>query len=52
MKVELITYTMNPVEIIYRAARTCYSAKGPTKMWEDMLDDVCSYNEETLNKIR
>ena len=51
MKVKLITYTPNPVEIIYRSARTCYSAKTPTQMWEDLLGDNAGYGEEFYKKM-
>lgn len=51
MKVKLIAYTQNPVEIIYRSARTCYSAKTPTQMWEDLLGDNAGYGEEFYKKM-
>ena len=34
MKVKLISMTQNPIEIMWTAARTCYSSKGPIEMWE------------------
>ena len=33
MKVELIGGTPNPIEMMFRAARTCYSADGPIELW-------------------
>ncbi len=32
MKVTLISYTPNPLEVIYTAARTCYSSKSPEEI--------------------
>ena len=33
MKVELIGGTPNPIEMMFRAARTCYSVDGPIELW-------------------
>ena len=35
MKVKLIQATQNPIEVMWTAARTCYSAKSPIDMWEN-----------------
>ena len=35
MKVKLIQVTQNPIEVMWTAARTCYSEKSPIEMWED-----------------
>ena len=35
MKVKLIQITQNPIEVMWTAARTCYSAKSPVEMWEN-----------------
>ena len=35
MKVKLIQITQNPIDVMWTAARTCYSAKSPIEMWED-----------------
>ena len=36
MKVKLLQMTQNPIDIMWTAARTCYSAKSPIEMWEDV----------------
>ena len=36
MKVKLIQMTQNPIEVMWTAARTCYSAKSPIEMWEEL----------------
>ena len=36
MKVKLIQMTQNPIDVMWTAARTCYSAKSPIEMWEDL----------------
>ena len=35
MKVKLVQMTQNPIEVMWTAARTCYSAKSPIELWED-----------------
>ena len=35
MKVKLIQITQNPIDVMWVAARTCYSAKSPVEMWDD-----------------
>ena len=58
MKVKLIQITQNPIDVMWTAARTCYSAKSPVEMWEDwqkLLDPdneevVCDFNEYTNKK--
>ena len=35
MEVKLLTMTPNPIDIMWVAARTCYSAKSPIEMWSD-----------------
>lgn len=54
MRVKLIQATQNPIDVMWVAARTCYSAKSPIEMWEDTikqqfvqkLKDDCSGYEE------
>lgn len=54
MRVKLIQATQNPIDVMWTAARTCYSAKSPIEMWEDTikqqfvqkLKDDCSGYEE------
>ena len=36
MKVKLIQATQNPIDVMWTAARTCYSAKSPIEMWDDL----------------
>ena len=36
MKVKLIQVTQNPIDVMWTAARTCYSAKSPIEMWDDL----------------
>lgn len=40
MKVRLISTIDNPIEVMWLAARTCYSAKSPVEMWEDIGYDL------------
>ena len=35
MKVKLIVMTPNPIEVMWMAARTCYSEKSPVELWDD-----------------
>lgn len=35
MKVKLIQSTQNPIDVMWVAARTCYSEKSPIEMWGD-----------------
>ena len=34
MKVKLINHTPKPIQTVYIAARTCYSAEGPQTLWD------------------
>ncbi len=34
MKVKLLTYTQNPIDVMWTAARTCYSEKSPIEIWD------------------
>lgn len=36
MRVKLIQVTQNPIDVMWTAARTCYSAKSPVEMWEEI----------------
>lgn len=36
MRVKLVQMTKNPIDIMWIAARTCYSEKSPIEMWEDL----------------
>lgn len=35
MKVELISFTPNPLKVLWVAARNCYSSKKPTELWNE-----------------
>ena len=35
MRVKLIQATQNPIDVMWTAARTCYSEKSPIELWED-----------------
>ena len=40
MRVKLIQVTQNPIDVMWTAARTCYSAKSPVEMWEELGFDI------------
>ena len=53
MKVKLIQMTKDPVEIMWVAARTCYSEKSPIEMWEDRYgaaSDGCEHTQEWIEQ--
>ena len=53
MKVKLIQITQNPIDVMWTAARTCYSAKSPNEMWEDKygeVSDECEYTQEWIEQ--
>jgi thymidylate synthase (FAD) len=37
MKVDLIAYTPNPIQVVYTACRTCYSAQTPKQIYDNAL---------------
>mgnify|MGYP007037139214 CR=1 FL=1 len=39
MKVKLIGATQNPIDLMWTAARTCYSEKSPIEIWEEETQD-------------
>ena len=49
MKVKLLTYTKNPIDVMWTAARTCYSEKSPIEIWEDL--DLYNNVVEDLSKM-
>lgn len=51
MKVKLIQMTQNPIDVMWTAARTCYSAKSPIEMWEDKYSEVSDECEHTCEWI-
>ena len=57
MNVKLIQVTQNPIDVMWTAARTCYSEKSPIEIWEDKYgkvsdgcDHSCEYVEECTEK--
>ena len=50
MNVKLVSYTPNPIEVMWIAARTCYSAKSPIEMWDDINKDNMKFNVLELQK--
>ena len=48
MKVKLIQVTQNPIDVMWTAARTCYSAKSPI----EMLDDWATLTKENYNELQ
>lgn len=53
MKVKLIQMTKNPIDVMWTAARTCYSEKSPIEMWEDRYgatSDDCEHTQEWIEQ--
>jgi thymidylate synthase (FAD) len=53
MKVKLIQVTQNPIDVMWTAARTCYSEKSPIEMWDDRdgeISDGYEHTEEYKNQ--
>ena len=53
MKVKLIQITKNPIDVMWTAARTCYSEKSPIEMWEDRYgatSDDCEHTQEWIEQ--
>lgn len=53
MNVKLIRMTENPIDVMWVAARTCYSEKSPIEMWEDRYgatSDGCEYTQEWMEQ--
>ena len=51
MRVKLIQVTQNPIDVMWTAARTCYSEKSPVEMWDETRDvPKDEYKEEIENK--
>ena len=51
MRVKLIQVTQNPIDVMWTAARTCYSTKGPIEMFEDRYGDLSDEYEHTQEYI-
>lgn len=50
MKVKLIQITQNPIDVMWTAARTCYSAKSPIEMWDEINKDNMKFNVLEMEK--
>lgn len=57
MKVKLIQATQNPIDVMWVAARTCYSENSPIEIWDDRFGDISDgfkhteiYKEQATNK--
>ena len=53
MEVKLIAITPNPIDVMWTAARTCYSAEGPIEMWDNRygeVEDGYDHSEEYCNQ--
>lgn len=51
MKVKLIQMTENPIDVMWTAARTCYSEKSPIEIWKDKYGEVSDDYEHTCEWI-
>lgn len=51
MKVKLIQITQNPIDVMWTAARTCYSAKSPIEMWDDRWDGMTECYTKTAEQF-
>jgi flavin-dependent thymidylate synthase len=50
MRVKLIQVTKKPIDVMWTAARTCYSAKSPIEMWEEINKDNIKFNVLEVEK--
>ena len=51
MKVKLIQVTQNPIDVMWTAARTCYSAKSPIEIWDDRWDGMTECYTKTAEQF-
>lgn len=51
MKVKLIQITQNPIDVMWTAARTCYSAKSPIEMWDNRWDGMTECYTKTAEEF-
>lgn len=49
MKVKLMSYTQNPIEIIYKAYRTCYSKHPPTQIKTPTESEMCKFIKKYIH---
>ena len=50
MKVKLIQMTQNPIDVMWTAARTCYSEKSPIEMWDNKYGSDCDHTQEYIEQ--
>lgn len=53
MRVKLIQVTQNPIDVMWTAARTCYSEKSPVEMWDEIYypsEEWQKLNDEKYNQ--
>ena len=50
MKVKLISATQNPIDLMWTAARTCYSEKSPIDIWDEINKDDTKFNVLEMEK--
>ena len=50
MKVKLIQMTQNPIDVMWVAARTCYSEKSPIEIWDEINKDNMKFNVLEMEK--
>lgn len=46
MRVKLLQMTKDPINIMWTAARTCYSSKSPIELWDDIYDQAYYKNND------
>lgn len=51
MKVKLLVCTPNMLEVMYSAARTCYSEKSPIELWDDSCTTPTDKKISLLEKV-
>ena len=51
MKVKLIQVTQNPIDVMWTAARTCYSEKSPIEMWDNRWDGMTECYTKTAEEF-
>lgn len=52
MRVKLIATTPDPIDVMWTAARTCYSAKSPVQMWDGLCNPEKLEDNKRLNLVK
>ena len=50
MKVKLISVTQNPIDLMWTAARTCYSENSPIEIWDEINKEDTKFNVLGMEK--